>query len=74
MRRLASVVAAAPRLRCGRAACGAGRRTDERDGHPSPEIGACTSLSTAWRLEAVPALVIHGPQAQAAPYGQDDAT
>lgn len=36
------------------------------DGHPDPETGACTSISTAIRFEAVPAFVIR-PQLAAAP-------
>ena len=34
------------------------------DGHPDPETGACTSLSTALEVEALPAFVIH-PEAVA---------
>jgi hypothetical protein len=29
------------------------------DGHPNPETGACTSLSSAWQVEAVPAFILH---------------
>lgn len=35
------------------------------DGHPDPATGQCTSLSAAFRIEAVPAFVIH-PKVQVA--------
>ena len=35
------------------------------DGHPDPETGACTSLSSAHEVEALPAFIIH-PEAVAA--------
>ncbi|HLG86762.1 MAG TPA: hypothetical protein VKZ79_06140 [Alphaproteobacteria bacterium] len=35
------------------------------DGYRDPKTGRCTALSTAFRVEAVPAFVIHPPAAQA---------
>ena len=32
---------------------------DLADGHPDPETGACTSLSAAWEVEAIPAFIVH---------------
>ena len=32
------------------------------DGHPDPETGACTSLSAAWEVEAIPAFIVHAEE------------
>lgn len=29
------------------------------DGHPDPQTGACTSLSSAWEISAIPAFIVH---------------
>lgn len=39
---------------------------DQADGYPDPVTGRCTALSTAFRIDAVPAFLIH-PKEQAAP-------
>jgi hypothetical protein len=36
------------------------------DGHPDPETGECTSISSAFRMDALPAFVIHERAASAA--------
>ena len=34
------------------------------DGHPDPETGKCTSISTQYRIQAIPAFVVDGRQEQ----------
>jgi hypothetical protein len=34
------------------------------DGYPDPKTGKCTAVSTAFRLEAIPAFIIHPPEAK----------
>lgn len=41
------------------------------DGHRDPETGQCRSISTAMRIEAVPAFVIHPPEDQLRKYFLD---
>lgn len=36
------------------------------DGHPDPHTGACTSLSSAWEVEAIPAFIVDAPERVAA--------
>lgn len=41
------------------------------DGYPDPETGECTAISTAIKLEAVPAFVIHPPKEELVKYVLD---
>lgn len=41
------------------------------DGHPDPETGKCTSISTAMTIKAVPAFVIHPPEEELENYFYD---